>query len=48
MSKAPNSSFPGSAWERTVLEALPHLRYQREAEPRGNGFPGGAWEPEEK
>ncbi len=43
-------SFPGSAWERTVLEALPPaprvnvaIRF-REAEPRGRAFPGGAWE----
>ena len=39
-------SFPGSAWERTALQALPaelpDLR-RREAEPRGSAFPGRAW-----
>ena len=32
-------SFPGSAWERTALEALPPVRAIREAEPRKQSAP---------
>src|SRR5258708_39488488 len=32
-------SFPGSAWERTALEALPPERITREAEPRRQPVP---------
>jgi hypothetical protein len=45
-------SFPGSAWEQAVLEALPPavedeggaISKSATAEPRVSAFPGGAWE----
>ena len=33
------SSFPGSAWERTAWQALPAETTPREAEPRGQCVP---------
>src|SRR5262249_49266382 len=38
-------SFPGSAWERAVLEAPPPLAFGRQSL-AGSAFPGGAWERE--
>ena len=41
-------SFPGSAWERTVSEALPRVLSTRQAEPARQGVPRQSLGNEEK